>query len=75
MDGYPGLTLDPVRRRVARFQERLGDPVPLSVEAVSEHVYRIVPAEPGRWTGPFPQNLYKRSACHAVESTCHAAIA
>jgi surface carbohydrate biosynthesis protein len=38
---YPGLPLDEVAKRLARFQGLLGDRTPLSVEPVTATIYRI----------------------------------
>jgi surface carbohydrate biosynthesis protein len=41
---YPGLSLEDVRERVARFQQLLGLARPTRVSRVSAHVYRVEPA-------------------------------
>ncbi len=38
---YPGLPLDEVRSRIARFQRLLGDDTPLAVEPVTATIYRL----------------------------------
>ncbi len=38
---YPGLTLDEMRQRVARFQQLLGDPGALRTEQLRAHIFRI----------------------------------
>jgi hypothetical protein len=38
---YPGLPLDEVRSRIARFQRLLGDDIPLAVEPVTATIYRL----------------------------------
>jgi len=38
---YPGLPLEEVSNRLARFQQLLGDPTPLAVEPITATIYRI----------------------------------
>jgi surface carbohydrate biosynthesis protein len=38
---YPGLPLEEVAERLARFQRLLGDPTPLAVEPVTATIYRV----------------------------------
>lgn len=40
---YPGITLDELRQRIRRFQEILGDPTPISAEAITPQIFRIHP--------------------------------
>jgi surface carbohydrate biosynthesis protein len=40
---YPGLEPDAVRERIDRFQEILGDPRPIRVTRMADHVYRLDP--------------------------------
>ena len=38
---YPGLPLDEVRARIARFQRLLGDDTHLAVEPITATIYRL----------------------------------
>jgi hypothetical protein len=38
---YPGLPLDEVRARIARFQRLLGDVTPIGVEPITATIYRL----------------------------------
>ena len=38
---YPGLPLDEVRARIARFQRLLGDDTPIAVEPITATIYRL----------------------------------
>ena len=38
---YPGLPLDEVRSRIARFQRLLGDATPIAVEPITAAIYRL----------------------------------
>jgi surface carbohydrate biosynthesis protein len=40
---YPGVGLEELRERVARFQRVLGDSTPIRVEALAEQIFRIAP--------------------------------
>ncbi len=41
---YPGVTLEELRERIARFQRVLGDPTPIHAELLSDQIFRISPA-------------------------------
>lgn len=45
---YPGLTLDEMLERVARFQQLLGDSKPLRVDRLGDHIFRIADRQRGQ---------------------------
>jgi surface carbohydrate biosynthesis protein len=38
---YPGIDIDELRRRIARFQQVLNDPTPICAEPLAEQVFRV----------------------------------
>ncbi len=38
---YPGITLDELRNRIARFQQVLGDDTELKAEQIHDQIFRI----------------------------------